>query len=194
MRLRRQLPDQLVGKAHADFHGVHVRPGEVFVVVTPAAAATGARGGERRAGNDHEVDLRRVARLRLGSRLGDAESPRTQRLRVVFAESHHIPFDARNHDAFHGAPPRQRLRRVRLVGKRAENTHRPGRAESLQPPGPAEYPARGFGALRSVHSEVPPAHRGAQFFFGHKTLLSGIKFPSVSIVIPQTMAIFACVK
>lgn len=41
MRLRRQLPDQLVGKAHADFHGVHVRPGEVFVVVTPAAAATG---------------------------------------------------------------------------------------------------------------------------------------------------------
>ena len=68
------------------------------------------------------------------------------------------------------------------------------RAESLQPPGPAEYPARGFGALRSVHSEVPPAHRGAQFFFGHKTLLSGIKFPSVSIVIPQTMAIFACVK
>ena len=57
-----------------------------------------------------------------------------------------------------------------------------------------EYPARGFGALRSVHSEVPPAHRGAQFFFGHKTLLSGIKFPSVSIVIPQTMAIFACVK
>ena len=84
---------------------------------------------------------------------------------------------------------------LRTAGLVADaDTHRPGRAESLQPPGPAEYPARGFGALRSVHSEVPPAHRGAQFFFGHKTLLSGIKFPSVSIVIPQTMAIFACVK
>ena len=59
MRLRRQLPDQLVGKAHADFHGVHVRPGtSVFVVVNPGRGRNAApAGGERRAGNDHEVDL-----------------------------------------------------------------------------------------------------------------------------------------
>ena len=59
-----QFPDQLVGKADTDLHGVHALTREVTVVIAAAAPHALSVGREGDARHDDEVDLRRIARHR----------------------------------------------------------------------------------------------------------------------------------
>ena len=80
-----------------------------------------------------------------------------------------------------------------FVGQGAEKRHAPRRPEGLRFSYPAEDPPGCRGTFFGGEGQVLFFHRRTQLFFSHKTLLFGIKFPAVSIVILQTMAIFASV-
>ena len=76
-------------------------------------------------------------------------------------------------------------------GQGAEKRHAPRRPERPRFRHPAEDPPGSRRTFFGGEGQVLFFHRCTQLFFSHKTLLFGIKFPPVCIVIPQTIAIFA---
>lgn len=191
MRFDGQFPDQLVGIANPDFHAPEPGLREVFVVIPAAAAHGGAGLRKSRPRDDDQIYFGRFARLSVHVRFGDPECPRTEcpgcdNRRTASRR----PRPGERRSAWPNptgrAPPPSRVRRA---GRRKTPRTAPSRKAPIPPPG-----GRSAGSRRTFfggEGQVLFFHRCTQLFFSHKTLLFGIKFPPVCIVIPQTIAIFA---
>jgi hypothetical protein len=191
VRFDGQCPDQLVGVADPDLHAPEPGLREVFVIKPAAAAHAGTGLRKCRSRNDDQIYFGRFARHCVPVRFGDPEGPRTECPGHVIEEPHRVAPDPGDDDPPGGAPPGKRLLRLGFVGQGTEKRHAPRRPERLRFRYPAEDPPGCRGTFFGGEGQVLFFHRRTQLFFSHKTLLFGIKFPAVSIVILQTMAIFA---
>ena len=190
-----KLSDQLVGIAHPHLHTPELPLRQIAVVISAAAAHARPLRGKGRAGNHDQIDLRGRAADGPGPRFADSESSVAQRFGHIFEELHPLAFDAR-HDkplALRQPPCDRRLRRG-FIGQSAEKGHRTGGRKCGQLLHPGKDLPRPLRTCFGRQRKIAPFHLPAQFVFRHKTLLSNAKFPFVSIVITQTMAIFALRK